>query len=202
VAGSRSLEDETASPARQRGAEERAVAPGGEEMEIHLRDEAPWGQGGHTEGGAAEAGPAAVEGRKRAVGAPEGVETLRVALADLGGCMNRLAHDDEDAAAARVLVPGDAHGGRQIRRSVPAGIGERPHRAAEDDRLVALEGEVEEVGGLLQRVRPVPPGYTLYRIDEGEGDIWVYDLKRGGPYDLWTLSLGDRGRPGSPKPFL
>ena len=46
-------------------------------------------------------------------------------------------------------------GRQQVRRPVPSGLGDRPHRAAEGHGLGARERQVEQVGGLFQGVSAV-----------------------------------------------
>jgi hypothetical protein len=75
-----------------------------------------------------------------------------VHFAHLARRKDAVVHHDEHTLAARVRAGSHAHGGDQVRRSVPARIGDCPHRAHQHDGLVGEEQQVEQVGRLLDRV--------------------------------------------------
>ncbi len=91
----------------------------------------------------------------------EGLDIGGVALGDGAGAVDVVVGDDQHAAALRPLVGGDADGVVDVERTVGAEGRRRSHRAGEHDRLVALDDEVEEVGGLLHRVGAVGDGNAV-----------------------------------------
>ena len=124
-------------------------------MEVHLGDEARGAQGRDAERRALEHDLAAVEDGQGSTRAAEGAERLRVPFGRVRGGKDLLAHGHEDAASARPGMDGGAHGGHEVGGAVPSRVRHRAHGPAEDDRLVALEREVEQERRLLQGVRAV-----------------------------------------------
>ncbi len=148
---------------------------------------------GPRTGGRVEADAAAVQHADRPEAAAEGVQPLRVPLADAGGRVDLLADDDEGAATAGVGVGGGADGRGQVRRPVPAGVGERAHRPAEHDGLRARDREVEEVRGLLEGVGAVGDHDAVH------GGVGEDAARRGGGGA--TSTPGSRAAPaGGPGP--
>ena len=69
--------------------------------------------------------------------------------------MDPVVHDDENAAALRGRVDGDADRVIEVQRAVGADGRRRAHRADQHDGLVALDDEVQEERRLFQSVRAV-----------------------------------------------
>ena len=78
-----------------------------------------------------------------------------MALGDRARAVDVVVGDDEHAASLRPRIRRDADRVVDVQRPVGADRRRRPHRADEDDRLVALHDEIEEVRRFLHRVGAV-----------------------------------------------
>ena len=84
----------------------------------------------------------------------ERLEAQRVGLGDLARGIDLVVEHDEHTLPARRGLGGDAEALEQVRRPLVSQRARVAHRADDDDRLVAANREIEEVGRLLQRVGP------------------------------------------------
>jgi hypothetical protein len=96
----------------------------------------------------------------------ESGERLGVRLHHVARRMERILHHhgDPDPAAAK---RGDgAHRSDEVRRAVPRGVVGGFHRPGEDDGPIGAQHEVEQVGGLFERVGPMR--------DDGADELTVF----------------------------
>ncbi len=85
----------------------------------------------------------------------EGMRGAGVHLGDRGRGVHLVGEDDEHPQATGRCVDGDAHGGEQVGGAVGPWAARGAHRAGDDDRRLDLAEQVEQVGGLLDRVGPL-----------------------------------------------
>ena len=129
----------------------------------------------------------------------EGVEAIRVDLADVERRVDGAGDDDDDAARTGRGRHRDGVG--QVLRAVGEARGRRPHRCREDDRLGRREHALQEVRRLLERVgavgdddrrdlgpREVAGDAPGERAPGGEVHVLAVELR-----DLLALD-GDAGR--------
>jgi hypothetical protein len=94
----------------------------------------------------------AVDGSERAIAAAKGVEAQRVGLGDVARGVDLIVEDDQHALAARCGFRRDAKAGQEVRGPLVAERARIAHRADDHDGFVALDGEIQEVRGFLERV--------------------------------------------------
>ena len=108
------------------------------------------------------------------IGRLEGLRAGAVRLGDLARGVDLVVEHRQHAHAARFRRAGDAHRVQQVEEGVgrePRGRALRPHQ---HHRLVRLDGEIEEIGGLLKRRRAVGDGDAVHfgagggLVDDGE----------------------------------
>ena len=97
--------------------------------------------------------PIAVDDAENAVAARlERLQPERVGLGDLARGIDLVVEDDEHALAAGLRLGGDPKSLEQIGGALVSERARIAHRADDDNRLVAADGEIQEVGRLFERV--------------------------------------------------
>ena len=80
----------------------------------------------------------------------EGLDAQGVGLVDLAGAVDLVVEHGENTHTGGFGSGSDAHGVQEVQVGVGADRGGRPHRASDDNGAFGLDGEVQEVGRLLQ----------------------------------------------------
>ena len=85
----------------------------------------------------------------------EGFRLNRVGLHQVAGADNDVVHGNHNALLSRFLCSGRQNSVVKVTRAVSTETGGGEHGANEHHRLLALDGQVEEVSGFFHRVRAV-----------------------------------------------
>ncbi len=102
--------------------------------------------------------------KRTEVGGGKGLHASGVGLGDVAGIQHGIVHGDHDATAFGGGIGGGDHGVVKVHRAVGAHGGGGAHGADQYHRLVALDGEVEEVGGLFHGVGAVGDDDAIHII--------------------------------------
>jgi hypothetical protein len=103
---------------------------------------------------------------RRAELAPDAEQDLRktvrarvcrrgVGLGYLASRVDLIVESNEHALADRLVAAGEDHGVVEVDRPVRADRCRRPHRAHDDDSLLALDDKVKKIAGFLDRISTV-----------------------------------------------
>ena len=90
----------------------------------------------------------------------EGLHAQSVGLVHLAGTVDLVVEDGEHPHASGLGGGGDANRVQQVQVGVGAYGGWWTHGAGDDHRTLGLDGQMEKVGGLLQRGRAVGDDYA------------------------------------------
>ncbi len=95
------------------------------------------------------------DAEQAALGREEGLDVGRVGLGQATGVVDVIVGDDHHAPAGRLGIGSDGDGVEDVERAVGRQGRRGTHRRGHDDGLRGVDGQVEEVAGLLEGVRAV-----------------------------------------------
>ena len=144
------------------------------------------------------------------VGALESIGRFGMGLGGFGGSEDLVGKDDERAEIASGRVSGDADGGAEVGRAIPAQFGAVAHGSDEHDRFIRIDEEVKKESGLFKGISAVGDDGSFYsligqlRTDEA-GEIehpWRSDVGAGPAGKVRQVEFGEIREPGDKREDL
>ena len=83
----------------------------------------------------------------------EGSNVSGIGFGHVATIHNGVVHHHQHTAVGRGFICGGYHGVIQVERAISAHTGRWTHRAYQHHRLVAFDGQIEEIGGFLHGIR-------------------------------------------------